>query len=194
MLKSSSESLLGLVTNVLDLGRLEGGHEVLELHAFDPQALVGASFEAMRARAELKGIALEQIMTGEVPQTVVGDALKINQVLMNLLGNALKFTERGTVRLSVHCEPQDGQSVAITFSVADTGIGIPADRLSNIFQEYTQAGPEVRTQYGGTGLGLAISRRLVKLHGGDLTVQSEPGRGSTFSFTLHLKRQALARS
>jgi signal transduction histidine kinase len=191
MLKSSSENLLGLVNNVLDLGRLESGHEVLELHAFDPQALVAASFEGMRARAELKGIALEQRITGEVPQSVVGDALKINQVLTNLLSNALKFTEHGAVRLLVHCEPTGGQSVAITFSVCDTGIGIPSDRLSNIFEEYAQ-GADVRTRYGGTGLGLAISNRLVKLHGGELSVESELGRGSTFRFTLHLKCKDLS--
>jgi PAS domain S-box-containing protein len=192
MLKSSSESLLGLVNNVLDLGRLEGGHEVLELHGFDLRALVAASFESMRARAELRGIALEQTITGEVPQNVFGDALKINQVLTNLLSNALKFTEQGAVRLSVHCEPTGADCVAATFSVADTGIGIPSDQLSHIFGEYAQAGPNVRTRYGGTGLGLAISSRLVKLHGGELTVQSEPGCGSTFSFTLHLKRLDLS--
>jgi len=188
MLKSSSESLLGLVNNVLDLGRLESGHGALELHEFDLRALVSASFEAMRARAELKGIALEQTITGEVPQSVIGDALKINQVLTNLLSNALKFTEHGAVRLSVHCEPAGAESVSITFSVCDTGIGIPSDRLSNIFEEYAQ-GEAVRTRYGGTGLGLAISNRLVKLHGGELRVASEPGRGSTFRFTLQLKRQ-----
>jgi signal transduction histidine kinase len=131
---------------------------------------------------------LEQTITGEVPQTVFGDALKINQVLTNLLSNALKFTEHGTVRLSVHCEATGTDSVAVTFSVADTGIGIPSDQLSNIFGEYAQGGPDVRTQYGGTGLGLAISSHLVKLHGGELRVQSEPGCGSTFSFTLHFKR------
>jgi signal transduction histidine kinase len=188
MLKSSSESLLGLVNNVLDLGRFEGGHEVLELHAFDLRALVGASFETMRARAELKGIALEQTSTGEVPRGVVGDALKIHQVLTNLLSNALKFTEHGTVRLSTHCEPTGAESVAITFSVSDTGMGIPSDRLSNIFMEYAQ-GADVRSRHGGTGLGLAISSGLVKLHGGQLSVESELGRGSTFQFTLHLKRE-----
>jgi PAS domain S-box-containing protein len=188
MLKSSSESLLGLVNNVLDLGRFEGGHEVLELHAFDLRALVGASFETMRARAELKGIALEQTITGEVPQGVVGDALKIHQVLTNLLSNALKFTEHGTVRLSAHCEPRGAESVAITFSVSDTGMGIPSDRLSNIFMEYAQ-GADVRSRHGGTGLGLAISSALVKLHGGQLSVESELGRGSTFYFTLHLERE-----
>jgi len=191
MLKSSSESLLGLVNNVLDFGRFEGGHEVLELHRFDLQALVSASFETMRPRAELKGIALEQTITGEVPQCVVGDALKIHQVLTNLLSNALKFTERGVVRLSVHCEPTGAESVAITFSVSDTGIGIASDRLNSIFEEYAQ-GAEVRSRYGGTGLGLAISSGLVKLHGGELCVQSELGRGSTFRFTLHLKLQDLS--
>jgi PAS domain S-box-containing protein len=188
MLKSSSEGLLELVNNVLDLGRFERGHELLELHEFDLRVLVEASFEAMRARAELKGIALEQSISGEVPQCVVGDALKINQVLTNLLSNALKFTEHGTVRLSVHCEPTGAESVAITFSVSDTGMGIASDRLSNIFEEYAQEA-HVRSRYGGTGLGLAISRGLVELHGGELSVQSELGRGSTFRFTLHLKRR-----
>jgi len=186
MLKSSSESLLRLVNNVLDLGKFESGNELLELHDFDLRALVGASLEAMRARAELKGIALGQIITGEVPQSMVGDAQKINQVLTNLLSNALKFTERGEVRLSVHCEPTGAESVAITFSVSDTGIGIASDRLASIFEEYAQ-GADVRSRYGGTGLGLAISSGLVKLHGGELTVQSEVGRGSTFRFTLHMK-------
>ena len=187
MLKSSSEGLLELVNNVLDRGRFESGHEVLELHEFDLRVLVESSFEAMRARAELRGIALEQAISGEVPQCVVGDALKINQVLTNLLSNALKFTEHGAVRLSVHCEPTGAESVAITFSVSDTGIGIASDRLSSIFEEYAQEA-HVRSRYGGTGLGLAISRGLVKLHGGELSVQSELGRGSTFRFTLQLKR------
>ena len=186
MLKSSSEGLLRLVNNVLDLGKIASGHELLELHAFDLRALVGASLEAMRARAELKGIALEQIISDELPQSVVGDAQKINQVLTNLLSNALKFTERGTVRLSVHCEPKGTESVAITFTVSDTGMGIASDRLASIFEEYAQEA-NVRSRHGGTGLGLAISSSLVRLQGGDLTVQSEVGRGSTFRFTLHLK-------
>jgi len=186
MLKSSSESLLRLVNNVLDLGKFESGRELLELHDFDLRALVGASLEAMRARAELKGIALEQIISKEVPECVVGDAQKIHQVLTNLLSNALKFTERGAVRLSVHCEPTGAESAAITFSVSDTGMGIASDRLASIFEEYAQ-GADVRSRHGGTGLGLAISSGLVRLHGGELTVQSEVDRGSTFRFTLHMK-------
>jgi signal transduction histidine kinase len=119
---------------------------------------------------------------------LLGDSDKLGQVLMNLLGNAVKFTERGEVALSVHRREVADKSVTLDFAVTDTGIGIAADRLPFIFNEFTQASAEIGERYGGTGLGLSISRKLLRLHDSDLEVTSTLGKGTTFSFQLTLKR------
>jgi PAS domain S-box-containing protein len=187
MLRSSSQSLLGIVNSVLDFGKLEAGKETLLESAFDLRGLVEQTLAAAGAAAEEKQLSLESAVSQLPSGRLVGDAGKIGQVLTNLLSNAIKFTERGFVRLVVHGAEAIGDTVVITFEVVDTGIGIAADRLEVIFEPYAQAAAETSARYGGTGLGLAICKELVALLGGDLTVASEPGRGSRFAFALPLR-------
>jgi signal transduction histidine kinase len=146
---------------------------------FDPAALTRDTAEALAARAEEKGIVLVHRVEPSVPPSVVGDATKSQQILSNLIGNAVKFTSRGSVTVALRAA--DGR---LEFSVADTGIGIPRDRLDAIFEEFTQADPGIGREFGGTGLGLTICRRLTEMLRGKLEVESEVGRGSTFRFTL----------
>jgi CheY-like chemotaxis protein len=141
----------------------------------------------MQVKAEQKGIALELRFDPSVPALLAGDPVKIGQVLTNLLGNALKFTERGSVSLAVQVVRREAEGVGLRFEVRDTGIGIPADRLPHIFEDFTQASYDISMKYGGSGLGLAICRKLVELHGGRIVVESEVGRGSTFSFEMTLR-------
>jgi two-component system sensor histidine kinase/response regulator len=151
---------------------------------FDPRALVRETNDALLGRAEEKGLALVHDVDPAVPATLIGDALKIQQVLANLAGNAVKFTQTGGVIVALRLRDGHAQTATIDFSVTDTGIGIPEDRLEAIFEEFTQADSNISKTYGGTGLGLTISRRLVELLGGRLSVESELGKGSTFRFAL----------
>ena len=184
MLRSSAAGLLGLATQILEFSTLEAGQVVVAREPFDPRAVVRETCEALLARAEEKKIALVQEISADVPTSVVGDALKLQQVLGNLAGNAVKFTGAGKVTVSVRVLRTDAQGPTLELSVSDTGIGIPEDRLEAVFQEFTQADPEIGKKYGGTGLGLTICRRLVELLGGKLQVESELGKGSRFSFSL----------
>ncbi len=143
--------------------------------------------DRVAAKAEEKQLALDMDVDEQLPTYLVGDPVKIGQVLMNLMSNAIKFTEQGGVLLTVQVNDMRLDAVTIRFSVQDTGIGIAPDRLAYIFEEFTQASPEITTRYGGTGLGLAICRKLVQLYSSDLHVDSRVGEGSTFSFDLHLK-------
>lgn len=189
MLKSSSTALLALANQILDFSRIEAGQLVVADQPFDPRGLVRDTVDALLGQAEKKGLTLRAEIDPRVPVMLSGDAAKIQQVLVNLAGNAIKFTDTGSVTLSVlPCDPSDGER--IEFSVADTGIGIPAGRLDAIFDEFTQATAEIGEKYGGTGLGLAIGRRLAELLGGALTVVSEVGRGSTFKLQLPLRNAA----
>ena len=149
---------------------------------FDPAALTRDAVESLLARAEEKGIALVHRIEASVPPSLVGDAAKTQQILSNLIGNAVKFTTRGSVTVTVRAA-----GGMLEFSVADTGIGIPPDRLDAIFDEFTQADPEIGRNYGGTGLGLTICRRLTEMLGGNLQVQSELEKGSTFRLGLPLE-------
>jgi CheY-like chemotaxis protein len=137
--------------------------------------------------AENKGLRLVAEVDAECPERLVGDRVKLGQILVNLVGNAIKFTEQGSVRVTVTLRTRERDSVDLAFTVADTGIGISADRLPHVFDAFTQASAETSSRYGGTGLGLAITRRLVALQGGDLRAESAVGRGSTFSFELRLR-------
>jgi pimeloyl-ACP methyl ester carboxylesterase len=165
----------------------EGGQAAVTEAPFDPRALVGQTADALLGRAEEKGIVLRQEIDARVPASLAGDAIKIQQVLANLLGNAVKFTESGSITVSLRLVQLERESATVQFGVADTGIGIAPDRLAAVFEEFTQADAEIGRKYGGTGLGLTISRRLVELQGGELTVESVLGKGSTFRFELRLR-------
>ncbi|MCE5281439.1 MAG: PAS domain S-box protein, partial [Deltaproteobacteria bacterium] len=188
--RSAGENLLTLINDILDLSKVEAGHLELESVNFDLGDLVEKVCDIMVLKAEQKKIELICRVAPEVPQRLVGDPLRLRQVLLNLMGNAIKFTEKGEVLLDVsrgeNARP-DGEEEAgicwIRFSVKDTGIGIPGDKLSNVFNSFTQVDSSVTRKYGGSGLGLTISQRLVELMGGRIAVQSELGRGSDFAFT-----------
>ncbi len=173
-------NLLTLVNDILDLSKIESRQFELEKIDFDLIELVERTSEMIRRKAEAKRIALVSRITPNTPSSLVGDPTRLQQVLMNLLGNAVKFTETGSITLTV--EPEIAEKGRIRFTVSDTGIGIPPDKLASIFEDFTQAESSTTRRFGGTGLGLGICRRLVHCMSGELTVQSEFGKGSTFSF------------
>ena len=186
-LRSSSDNLLALINDILDFSKIAAGKVKVEERPFDLRQLVHGIIVALQVRAEEKGIALDLSFDAAVPARLSGDPVKIGQVLTNLLGNAVKFTASGAVALEVRVVGRGEEALVVRFAVKDTGIGIPADRLPHIFEDFTQASYDIGMKYGGSGLGLAISRKLVELHGGRIEVESELGRGSTFSFELALK-------
>jgi PAS domain S-box-containing protein len=182
----SAEGLLAILNDVLDFSKLEGAHVELESIAFDLPKLLQSVVSLLAVRAEKKQLELMADLHADVPSVVRGDPTRLRQVLVNLIGNAIKFTAAGEIVLSARAlERSDGEA-RVRFAVRDTGIGIAPGQREQIFQEFTQADVSMTRRYGGTGLGLAISRRLVGLMGGELVVVSELGRGSEFSFALAL--------
>ena len=182
------KQLLGLINNVLDLSKIEAGHMELALGEYVVEDVVNTVKLSLRALAATKGLDLLTAVAPDLPLGV-GDGKRITQCLMNLAGNALKFTREGRVEIRVEL-----QGESLLFAVADTGIGIPADQLEHIFEEFRQADATVSRDFGGTGLGLSITRKLVELHGGRIWVESEAGKGSTFIFSIPVRaaREATA--
>jgi len=186
----SAEGLLAILNDVLDFSKLEGAHVDLESIAFDLPKLLHSVVSLLAVRAEKKQLELMADLHADVPSVVRGDPTRLRQVLVNLIGNAIKFTDAGEIVLSARAlESTDGEA-RVRFAVRDTGIGIAPGQREQIFQEFAQADASMTRRYGGTGLGLAISRRLVGLMGGELVVVSEVGRGSEFSFALALPLEA----
>ena len=183
--KSSAQSLLAIVNDILDFSKIEARRLDLEHTEFDLREAVEDAAKLLALRASEKGLELACQVSADAPETVLGDAGRLRQVLLNVLGNAVKFTESGEVLLRVDVETVSGSRATLRFAVSDTGIGIAADKQLQIFQAFTQADSSTTRRFGGTGLGLAIALRLVELMGGRLWVESELGRGSTFSFTAH---------
>jgi PAS domain S-box-containing protein len=178
--RNASNHLLQLINNILDLSKIEAGHLDLEKQNFDLDQVIGQTLHMVRANLK-PDINVYAKKDPSVPRYVVGDSSRVRQVLLNLLGNAVKFTHRGEITLCVKPFSEDQTWL---FSVTDTGIGLPADKLESIFEKFTQVDASVTRKYGGTGLGLSISRHLVDLMGGRLWAQSQMGCGTTFSFTL----------
>jgi PAS domain S-box-containing protein len=187
ILRSSSGNLLNLINDILDFSKIEAGKMAPEEKNLDLRQLVQGIADSFHGRAEEKGLSLEVDVDERIPGDLLGDPIKIGQVLTNLLGNALKFTAKGAITLTLQVQELAVDSVTIDFRVTDTGIGIAPDRLPYVFDEFTQASYDISMKYGGTGLGLAISKKLVELHGSRLAVDSELDRGTTFSFSLRLK-------
>ncbi|MBI1818416.1 MAG: response regulator [Deltaproteobacteria bacterium] len=183
MVKSSAEALLAVVNDVLDFSKVEAGKLELDAHDFSVRDSLGDTMKTLAVRAAAKGLELACHIPAEVPDALVGDSGRLRQVLVNLVGNALKFTARGEVVVRVSIESAAQDAAHLHFSVSDTGIGIPTDKLPRIFQPFEQADGSTTRRYGGTGLGLAISTRLVELMGGKIWAESEMGAGSTFHFT-----------
>jgi signal transduction histidine kinase/CheY-like chemotaxis protein len=183
----STESLLTIVNDILDLSKIESGR--LELHesVFALEACVSGAIDLVRPAAREKGLGLFIDIDHSVPASVLGDPHRLRQVLLNLLANAVKFTEQGSVSVRVSPVDHHGGSFLLRFEVADTGVGIPADKQAVIFDPFTQADGSVSRRFGGTGLGLTISRRLTEMMGGSIRVESQPGEGSTFIFTARVR-------
>jgi CheY-like chemotaxis protein len=182
VMRSSGEALMGIVDDILDLSKIEAGAMQLERTPFSPAAMMEQLDHVFALQASVKGIVFESSIGADVPPWVEGDGNRVRQILTNLLSNALKFTSEGSVRLFV----ERGERDQISFRVADTGIGIPADKLGVIFDVFTQAESSTTRRYGGTGLGLAICHRLAKAMGGSITVRSEESGGSEFTVILPL--------
>lgn len=189
--KSAADNLLGIINDLLDFAKIEAGKIELDPAGFSLRAALGDTLRALAVRAHRKRLELIYHVQPDVPDALVGDAGRLRQVLLNLVGNAIKFTEEGEVIVRVDVvgdSPPEGE-VGLRFAVRDTGIGIPPDRQERIFRAFEQEDTSTTRRYGGTGLGLTIAARLVALMGGTITVESEPGRGSTFAFTARFGRQ-----
>jgi PAS domain S-box-containing protein len=184
--KQSADLLLALLNDLLDCAKIESGKMELESAPFGLRRMLDQLTRVLAVRASEKGLAFSCRIPDETPDALVGDQLRLRQILFNLAGNAIKFTERGEVEVSVRAESQNGEEACLEFSVRDTGIGISASDLEHIFQPFSQADASTTRRFGGTGLGLSICSSLVPMMGGRIWVESEPGRGSTFYFTVRL--------
>jgi signal transduction histidine kinase len=186
VLKSSSENMLNLLNHVLELSRVESSSFTLVESPFSLKAIVDDVVATFDAAARDKGITVEASIDPRVPPAMLGDPVALRQILTNLVGNAVKFTASGRVSVSVEIKELGTDAVAFALAVSDTGIGIPPEMIDRIFNAFTQASHDTAERFGGTGLGLTITRRLLALYGSAVDVQSTPGQGSTFSFTLRL--------
>ena len=182
VMRASADGLLDIINDVLDFSKIEAGHLALEAMEFELRPVVDQVMKTLAVRAHQKGLELLHTVTGPVPEVLVGDAMRLRQVLVNLVGTAIKFTGQGEVELGVELERQQEQEVWLRLWVRDTGIGISADKQDQIFAAFVQADNSTTRQYGGTGLGLSICMRLVQMMGGRIWVESSPGQGSTFHF------------
>jgi signal transduction histidine kinase/HPt (histidine-containing phosphotransfer) domain-containing protein/ActR/RegA family two-component response regulator len=184
---ASGETLIALIDAILEYARLEAGTEVLDRRTFHLGQLIGAAVDLLRPQAETKGLTLEVAVDISAARHVGGDSVRLNRVLLNLVGNAVKFTERGRIDIAAALVG-DGAETQLRLSVRDTGIGIAPQMLGRIFEDFVQADDSIARRFGGTGLGLAISRRVARQMGGDLTVESAPDAGSTFRLCVPLSR------
>ncbi len=186
----SGETLLELINDILDFSKIEAGKMELDAVPFDIREVLGDTMKSLSPRAHSKNLEIAFSVSHDVPVTLIGDALRLRQIIVNLVGNAIKFTSRGEVVLSVATGVSAGDEVTVDFAVRDTGIGIAAGKLEEIFESFHQADTSTTRKFGGTGLGLAIARRLVNLMGGEVHCSSEINQGSTFSFSATFKVSA----
>jgi len=182
LLEVSSQSLLGVINDVLDISKMEAGKFSIVRSSNNLHDLVRSVYGLLKFRADENNIEFILEIDPDVPENIMVDSLRLNQILMNLLSNAIKFTERGYVKLKISVLEKDADQVKLQFVIEDSGIGIPAARLANIFESFEQADENTASKYGGTGLGLAIVKKLVELKGGEIDVKSETGKGSVFTF------------
>ena len=196
IVRSSSESLLSIINDILDFSKIEAGKMELEEHPFELRSCIESVLDLLAPRASQKDIDLAYLIEENTPTSLLGDSTRVRQILVNLVGNALKFTERGEVVITVEKGLENAPGVLpiaesrlplpLQFAVRDTGIGIPPDRLGRLFQSFSQVDASTTRKYGGTGLGLAISKHLCEMMGGRIWVESEVGKGSTFTFTIQV--------
>ena len=188
MVKNASDSLLGIINDVLDFSKIEAGKMELENQPFDLNELLNNMIDVFRKDAADKKIELKLSVAPETPTILDGDAVRLGQVLTNLVANALKFTEQGEISIATELLRERGSQVRIRFTVTDSGIGIESEKIEALFDSFTQADNSITRKYGGSGLGLAICSRLVKMMGGSFSVKSRPGEGSTFAFTSEFRK------
>ena len=186
LVRLSAESLLTVLNDILDFSKIEAGKLEFESIRFDLRESLGEAMQTLSFRAHQKGLELVYDVQPDAPESLIGDPGRIRQILVNLIGNAIKFTERGEILVSVAQESENADKICLHLSVADTGIGIPPEAQKKIFAAFSQADGSTTRKFGGTGLGLTISTRLVEMMGGRIWVESEPGKGSTFHFTAWL--------
>jgi two-component system, sensor histidine kinase len=185
-IKVSAEHLAALTTLVIDAAKAGAGSLTLQQENFRPRRVVDMLAESLAARAQAKGLQSETIVADDLPETLVGDPVRLRAALENLIDNAVKFTDKGTVRLDVQSKRAARGRAQITFAVTDSGIGLKPDEIERLFRPFAQASAEIARRYGGAGLGLSVVKVLAKMMGGDLTVSSTARRGSRFSFTAML--------
>ncbi|WP_242919104.1 PAS domain-containing hybrid sensor histidine kinase/response regulator [Pontibacter liquoris] len=191
IIRQSADNLLVIINDILDIAKIESGKLELEEIPFNVQDTVKAAFQTLTYKAEEKGIAYTMTPLALAHPLLIGDPYRLNQVLLNLLNNAIKFTEKGSVTLSVAVQEEDAQQLTLVFVVADTGIGIPKDKWDSIFEGFTQAYSSTTRKYGGTGLGLTISKNLVEMQGGRIWVEDNHAQGSIFKCTLTYRKSDL---
>ncbi|MEA5427086.1 response regulator [Arcicella lustrica] len=187
ILQFSTNNLHVLINDILDFSKIEAGKVELERVPFDIKQLVSNIKKANQIKAEEKGNKVRLMIDDDVPNVLLGDALRLGQIITNLISNAVKFTKDGSITIELSQRHRTATHVTIDVSVTDTGIGIPLEKQAMIFDKFTQANSETTRQFGGTGLGLVITRSLLQLHGSDIHLESEDGKGSTFYFTLDLE-------
>ncbi|MDN3577586.1 ATP-binding protein [Chitinimonas viridis] len=186
-IRASSDALLGIINDILDFSKVEAGKLQLEHIRFSLDEVLDSVSSMVLHRAEAKGVGLHIMVSPDVPGALQGDPLRLGQILTNLVSNAVKFTDQGEVRVGISLVLLEGGTVRLQFDVRDTGIGLNAEQINRLFDAFTQADESITRQYGGTGLGLAICKQLVEAMGGQLWVDSLPGKGSCFSFSLDLQ-------
>ncbi len=184
--KMSADALLAVINDVLDFSKIEAGKLELDLDCFSLQDTLEEAVKTVAWRAHEKGLELISSVAADVPEYVVGDSSRVRQIILNLVGNAVKFTRQGEIEVEARLESQDSEGLLVHFLVRDTGIGIPVEAQKTIFEAFSQADGSTTRKYGGTGLGLTISQRLVQAMGGTMWVESTPGEGSRFHFTARL--------
>lgn len=190
VVESSAQSLLGILNDILDFSKIEAGRLDLESLGFDLVGLLEDVMDLLAVRAGEKGLELSCFIEPGIPSPLTGDPVRLRQILTNLIGNAIKFTQQGHVEVRAALQAETDSHLVVRFTVTDTGIGIPADRMKDIFGVFTQVDASITRRYGGTGLGLSISKRLAEIMGGTLEVESTVGKGSKFQFTVSLGRAA----
>ncbi len=188
LVRASAQALLTVINDILDFSKIEAGKLELALSSFSLRQVAAQSLRTLASRAHDKGLELVGGVDPSAPDQMLGDPDRLGQVILNLVGNAIKFTSQGEVALEVHVLENTPQAVRLSFAVRDTGMGIPSDKLKGIFNAFEQADMSITRRFGGTGLGLAISSQLVGLLGGEISVESQPGQGSVFSFTALFER------